>query len=100
MTSGERRWGGKVPIRTCRYRYTFTEKSGVERKRERERTDDGFPILLHLKRAFAVPDQKREVEQVLDGLRKVVRIDDESEKVYGTVLLHEQVTNLGEKKRN
>jgi hypothetical protein len=27
-------------------------------------------------------------------LRKVVRVDDESEKVHGAVLLHEQVSNL------
>ena len=62
-----------------------------------KRTDHGFPVLLDLERAFAVPDQKREIKQVLDGLRKVVRIDDESEKVHGTVLLHEQVANLKRK---
>jgi len=36
--------------------------------------DDGFPILLDLERAFAVSDQEREVEHVLDRLRKVARV--------------------------
>ena len=67
------------------------------REGSRKRTDHGFPILLDLERAFAVPDQKREIKQVLDGLRKVVRIDDESEKVHGTVLLYEQAANLRDK---
>lgn len=60
----------------------------------RKRTDDRFSILLDFERTFAIPDQKREVKQVLDRLRKVVRVDDESEKVHGAVLLHEQVSNL------
>lgn len=68
------------------------------RGKSRKRTDHGFPILLDLEGAFAVPDQKREIKQVLDGLRKVVRIDDESEKVHGTVLLYEQVANLKREK--
>ena len=60
----------------------------------RKRTDDGFPIFFNFERAFAIPDQKGKVKQVLDGLRKVVRIGDESEKVHGPVLLHEQIANL------
>lgn len=59
-----------------------------------KRTNDGFPILLDFERTFAIPDQEREVKQVLDRLRKVVRVDDESEKVDGAVLLHEQISNL------
>ena len=67
----------------------------------RRRTDHGFSIIvLDLERAFAVPDQKREIKHVLDGLRKIVRIDDESEKVHGAVLLYEQVANLREKSRD
>ena len=85
---GERQTrGGQFESRGCR-----VEKKG-------KRTDHGFAILLDLKRAFAVPDQKREIKQVLDRLRKVVRIGDESEKVHGSVLLHEQVANLREKQR-
>ena len=57
------------------------------------RTDDRLPI-LHFERTFAVPDQEREVEHVLDRLRKVVRVDEESEKVDGAVLLHKQASNL------
>lgn len=66
----------------------------ISREQNKGRTDDGFPVLLDFERAFAIPDQKREVEQVLDGLRKVVRVSDEFEKVDRTVLLHEQVSNL------
>jgi hypothetical protein len=72
-------------------RRTCAENWGIEQE---ELTDDGFPILLDFERTFAVPDQKGEVEQVLDGLRKVVRIGDESKKVHGAVLLHEQIANL------
>lgn len=68
-------------------------------EKKRKRTDHGFLILLDLERAFAVPDEKREIKQVLDGLRKVVRIDDEFEKVHGAVLLYEQVANLKRKSR-
>jgi hypothetical protein len=74
-------------------RYTCAENWGIEQEKDRL-TDDGFPILLNFERAFAVPDQKGEVEQVLDGLRKVVWIGNESEKVHGAILLHEQIANL------
>jgi hypothetical protein len=74
-------------------RYTCAENWGTETRKDKL-TDDGFPVLLDFERAFAVPDQKGEVEQVLDRLRKVVRIGDESEKVHGAILLHEQIANL------
>lgn len=61
---------------------------------KQKRTDDGFPIFLDLERTFTISDQEREVKQVLDGLRKIVRVDDESEKIHGTILFHEQVSNL------
>jgi hypothetical protein len=63
------------------------------------RTDDGFPIFLDFERTFAISDQEREVKQVLDRLRKIVRVDDESEKVHGTILFHEQVSNLKTRQR-
>jgi hypothetical protein len=58
------------------------------------RTDDGFPIVLDFERTFAISYQEREIEQVFDRLRKVIRVDDESKKVDGAILLYEQVLNL------
>lgn len=58
------------------------------------RTDDGLSIFLDFERTFAISDQEREVKQVLDRLRKIVRVDDESEKIHGAILFHEQVSDL------
>jgi hypothetical protein len=80
----------------------INQKATTRRWRARRacvrRTDDGLPTLLYFERTFAVPDQKREVEQVLDRLRKVVRVDEEPEKVDRAVLFHEQPSNLNKKK--
>jgi hypothetical protein len=80
---GDLKFELKFPIR-------WRAREGCNKKR----TDDGFPIFLDFERTFAISDQEREVKEVLDGLRKIVRVDDESKKIHGAILFHEQVSNL------
>ena len=58
------------------------------------RTDNRLAILLDFKRTLAISDQKRKIKQVFDGLRKIVRVGDEPEKVHRAILLHEQASYL------
>ena len=55
---------------------------GIDRERGRL-TDYGFPptFLVHLKCTYAVTNEERQVEEILDRLCEILRIDDELEEV-------------------
>lgn len=47
------------------------------------RTDDGLLILIYVKSAGAVVKQTRQKKKVFDRPSKIVRVDDETEKIDG-----------------
>ena len=58
-------------------------------------TNHGFAcVFVRVEGTFAVSDEEGEVEQVLDGLPEVVRVDDEFEDVHRTLNFVEDMLEL------
>ena len=74
-------WVREQQIRRAKESFTI--------KRREQHTDDWLAILFDFKRTLAISDQERKIEQVLDGLCKIVRVGDKPEKVHRAILLHE-----------